>query len=168
MLNPDERSIDLDVVVPAPADAIWDAWTTQPGVITFFGPQANVELRIDGPYEILFHPFAETGSKGGEGCRVLAWQPQRMLSFTWNAPPHLPEVRHQHTHVTIRLYPEASGSTRVVLRHVGWGSGGQWDEAFAYFQEAWPVVLGRLQRRFAEGPVDWSEYLERRRQEMGK
>ena len=30
------------------------------------------------------------------------------------------------------------------------------------------MVLGWLGRRFTEGPIDWNEYLERRRQEAGK
>jgi len=164
MLNPEERSVDLEIVVPAPVEAVWEACASARGVTTFFAPQASVELRVDGPYEMYFNPYAAPGVKGGEGCRVLAWQPRKMLCFTWNAPPHLPDVRHQRAQITLRFYPEPGGTTRVAIHHAGWGSGGQWDEAFAYFSEAWQVVLGRLRRRFVEGPVDWTEYLEQRRE----
>jgi hypothetical protein len=60
------------------------------------------------------------------------------------------------THVTIRLEPIAASKTRVVLRHDGWGEGGQWDQAYEYFDRAWKkVVLTRLRYRFEVGPIDW-------------
>ncbi len=87
---------------------------------------------------------------------VLAVQPEHMLSFTWNAPPHLPEARGQMTHVTVRMEVGQNDQTEVRLYHDGWGSSGEWDEAFDYFNEAWKyVVLPRLAYRFEQGPVDW-------------
>src|SRR5262249_29821112 len=44
----------------------------------------------------------------------------------------------------------------VTLSHLGWGEGGQWDEAFKYFDNAWGRVLANLEKRFAEGPTDWT------------
>ncbi len=74
-----------------------------------------------------------------------------MLTFTWNAPPHLPEARAQRTYVTVRLKPIGDNETLVTLHHGGWGDGGQWDQAYAYFDKAWGNVLANLQKRFAEG-----------------
>jgi len=73
-----------------------------------------------------------------------------MLSFTWNAPPSLPEARQHRTHVTIRLYPLHDRQTRVALCHDGWGEDGEWDEAFSYFTRAWgEIVLPSLVKRFS-------------------
>lgn len=153
-----EPIIRGEVVVDATLDEVWEALTTEAGIRSFFAPAGNVDLRVDGPYEILFDPDAPPGERGAEGMRVLAFQPKTMLAFTWNAPPHLPEVRGQLTHVLIRLRRREDGRTQVTLVHSGWGEGGQWDEAFAYFERAWgDIVLPRLQYRFAEGPVDWSD-----------
>ncbi len=152
----DERVIFGEVCVEAHIDAVWEAWTTQDGIRSFFAPACNVALRVDGPYEMLFDLKAEPGSRGGEGTRLLAIEPKKMLSFTWNAPPHLAAVRKQYTHVLVRFFDLGDGRTRVRLRHDGWGEGGEWDAAFEYFTRAWnDVVLPRLKRRFAEGPVDW-------------
>jgi hypothetical protein len=43
---------------------------------------------------------------------------------------------------------------------VGWGEGGEWDKAFAYFSTAWPHVLQNLQESFSKGPVNWTNWLE--------
>jgi uncharacterized protein YndB with AHSA1/START domain len=104
-----ERAVRAQVVVEAPVDDVWDAWTTAAGIRSFFAPAATVELRVDGPYEILFNPDAPPGERGAEGMRILAFQPRKMLAFTWNAPPHLSEVRGQQTHVLIRLQPREGG-----------------------------------------------------------
>ena len=152
-----ERVIRATVDVPASVDDVWNAWTTQAGVLNFFAPACNIDIRVDGPYEMFFALDADPGSQGGEGVTILAIQPKKMLSFTWNAPPHLPTVRPQHTHVIVRLHPISSTQTRVTLHHDGWGEGDEWDRAYAYFSSAWQgVVLPRLRYSFEVGPIDWN------------
>lgn len=154
--NMEERAVHGEIVVNAGLEEVWNAWTTEAGAKTFFASACNIDLRPDGPYEIFFNPDAPPGERGGEGLRVLAVQPMQMFSFTWNAPPSLPEVRGQRTHITLRFFAEEDGRTRVTLHHDGWGNGGEWDEAYAYFTRAWnDVVLPRLKFRFESGPVDW-------------
>ena len=153
-----DRDIRGEVTVEASLDEVWNAWTTPEGIKSFFAPDCHVELRVDGPYEMFFDPAAEPNQRGGEGLKILAIQPRRMLSFTWNAPPHLAEVRRQRTHVVIRFFQQDDSRTRVTLLHDGWGQGGEWDEAYQYFVGAWlKVVLPRLQHRFSVGPVDWED-----------
>ena len=95
--------------------------------------------------------------------RFMALQRPRMLSFDWNAPPHLPQARAQRTFVVVRLAPIDAASTRVTLHHAGWGDGGEWDQAYAYFDRAWVSVLNNLKKRFDTGPQDWSAWMEQLR-----
>jgi uncharacterized protein YndB with AHSA1/START domain len=155
-----ERAIELEAVVHAPVEAVWKAWTTTAGVKTFFAPDANVELRVDGPFEIFINPFAKPGDKGADGMRIIGFQENKMLSFTWNAPPSLPEARKQRSIVILRFEPAGEKETKVKLYHVGWGDGGEWDKAFEYFSKAWPHVLANLQESFVKGPKDWTDWLE--------
>ena len=145
-----DRVIRGEVVVDAPLSDVWTAWTTKDGIKSFFALDCNIELRVDGPFEMFFLLDGEPGRRGGEGVRFLAIQPEKMLSFTWNAPPHLPEARAQWTHVTVRFFEEEGGCTRLTIHHDGWGEGGEWDAAFAYFEHAWlEAVLPNLVKRFA-------------------
>jgi len=84
-----------------------------------------------------FDADAPAGSRGGEGLVFLALQRPHMLSFTWNAPPELAEVRAHHTHVTVRLEPLANGCTRVYFYEDGFGVGEQWQKRIEYFRHAW-------------------------------
>jgi uncharacterized protein YndB with AHSA1/START domain len=155
-----DKAIDAEVIVPAPVGAVWQAWTTTAGIRTFFAPDANVALGVDGPFEIFMNPFAKPGDKGADGMRIVGFQENKMLSFTWNAPPHLPEARKQRTVVILHFEPMGEKATRVTLHHVGWGGGGEWDQAYEYFSKAWPKVLASLQESFTKGPKDWTAWLE--------
>lgn len=153
-----ERAIFKEALVAAPVEEVWKAWTTSEGVVSFFAPEAIIEPKPGGAFFVHFNPYAAPGMKGADDMRVLAVQAPKLLSFTWNAPPHLPEARAQRTFVAVRLAP-AEGGTRVRLHHSGWGEGGQWDDAYRYFDRAWGAVLASLQKRFAEGPRDWKAFL---------
>jgi len=154
-----ERAIDKQVVIAATLDEAWAAWTTRDGIVSFFAPEAVVEARVGGPFHIHFDPTAAPGMKGADEMRFMALQPKKMLSFDWNAPPSLPEARLQRTFVVVRFEPLAPHETRVSLHHSGWGDGGEWDQAYAYFERAWGNVLANLKKRFDSGPVDWTEWL---------
>jgi uncharacterized protein YndB with AHSA1/START domain/uncharacterized protein YciI len=148
-----ERVLAQEVVVKAPRAEVWRAFTTTEGVKTFFSPGAKVELRPGGAYEVYFAPEAPVGSRGCDGCRVLSYVPEEMLSFTWSAPPDFPELRWQRTFVVVQLADAGAGQTRVKLTQGGWREGAEWDKLHAYFDKAWGFVLGNLQKRFESGPV---------------
>jgi hypothetical protein len=118
---------------------------------------------VGGAFSIHFDPLAQPGSKGADDMRFMALQPKTMLSFDWNAPPHLPEARAQRTFVIVRFQPVGEKQTRVTLHHTGWGDGGEWDKAYAYFDRAWAGVLANLQKRWVEGPQNWNEWLDQLR-----
>jgi uncharacterized protein YndB with AHSA1/START domain len=158
-----ERAIDKSIDVPATLDEAWAAWTTREGIVSFFAPDAEIEPRVGGAFHIHIDPGAAAGSKGADDMRFMALQPKQMLSFDWNAPPSLPEARAQRTFVVVRLEPLGDKLTRVTLHHAGWGTGGEWDKAYAYFDRAWGNVLGNLKKRFEQGPQDWKPWLEQLR-----
>jgi uncharacterized protein YndB with AHSA1/START domain len=154
-----ERAIDKEIVVPIGLDAAWAAWTTRDGIVSFFAPDAVVDAKVGGAFHIYINPLAEPGMKGADDMRFLAVQPKQMITFDWNAPPHLPEARAQRTFVIVRFAAVDDKNTKVTLHHTGWGNGGEWDKTFTYFDRAWGNVLANLKKRFETGPMDWTEWL---------
>jgi len=151
----EERAIVGEVIVTCEIKEVWDAWTTEEGARSFFAPDCKIELKPSGAYEMYFALEYSPGFRGGEGCTVMAIEPMKMFAFTWNAPPSLPTVRGQFTHVVVR-FDEVSEGTSVSLLHDGWGTSFEWNKAFDYFESAWlSVVLPRLKYRFECGPIDW-------------
>jgi uncharacterized protein YndB with AHSA1/START domain len=166
-----ERAIDKEVVIAATLDQAWDAWTTREGITSFFAPDARIEPRVGGAFQVYMDPGAAPGMKGADDMRFMALQPKSMISFDWNAPPHLAQARAQRTFVVVRFEPLTPNSTRVTLHHTGWGTGGEWDATYNYFNGAWGGVLGNLKKRFDSGPQDWADWLrqlERWREEAAR
>lgn len=142
------RSLVKEAVVQAQPAEVWAAWTTNEGIASWWGPAAsNIELRIGGPFEILFSLDPPVGERGSEGCRILAYVPGESLSFTWNAPPHLP-LRSANTWVVLTFTPHGSDGTTLRLVHTGFLEGPDWDDYMAYFDNAWEYVLGLLRNHW--------------------
>lgn len=141
------RSLTRTEVVNADHTTAWRDWASAAAIAEWWQPRAsNIDLRVGGPFEILFNMDVEEGMRGSEGCRYLAYVPGEMISFTWNAPPHL-ALRSSNTWVVVTFTPAASGSTDVRLVHTGFLRGQAWDDYIAYFESAWEYVLD-LQRSY--------------------
>jgi len=138
-----DKKIIKTLKVNASVKECWRLWTTHEGLKSFFGIDNKVELKPGGAYEIYFLMDNPEGERGGEGNKVLSYLPESMLSFSWNAPPSIPEIRNQkhRTWVVLLFKKLDSQRTEISLSHFGWLEGDKWDETFDYFDNAWEVVL---------------------------
>jgi uncharacterized protein YndB with AHSA1/START domain len=132
-----DRSIVTTIDVNAPVDTVWARWTTEKGIKRFFAAEPHIELTTLGRFDLYFNPSAPEGQRGAENNRVLAWQQNQMLSFTWDAPPTFPDIRKQRTVVIVRFTELPGNKTSVTLTHTGFGNGKDWDTVFGYFGKAW-------------------------------
>ncbi len=145
------RSFKKEVVIDAPVSATFGAWASAEGWKGVYGlgssdARANIELAIGGRYEWLFD-----GVLGSNGCQVLSYIPDRMLSFSWNAPPSLAKTRMLRTWVVVEFEALSETQTRILLTHLGFGEGAEWDETYSYFDNAWSFVLGRMKAAMEDG-----------------
>jgi len=157
---PKQRVLTAEVLLPAPVEDVWAAWTTNEGIATFFAPKGIVDLRVDGTYDVWFNPDGAPGQRGAEGMRIVGIDPLKRFAFTWNAPPSIPTIRGQRTIVVLDFASAGPRQTRLTFTELGWGEGADWDKAYDYFDKAWgAIVLPRLVERFRTGPLDWSKDL---------
>ena len=140
------KIIKKSKLVQSNTENLWWKWTTHEGLLTFFGADNNVELKIGGTFEIYFLMDNPKGLQGSEGCQIISYLPNEMLSFTWNAPPDFSEIRNNEhkTWVVVNFNSIEKEKTLVTLHHVGWLEGEKWDEAYDYFNLAWETVLSWL------------------------
>jgi uncharacterized protein YndB with AHSA1/START domain len=151
-----ERVLEKEVTVNASADDVWKAWTTRGGVLRFFAPDARLDIRPGGAYEVLFDLDVPPGKQGSEGSKVLSFVPGRMLSFTWGAPPKYGKARKQLAQwVVVFFEPVGGKKTRVRLFELGWKKGKEGEAVYRYFDRAWNLVLRRLAYSFEKGAIDW-------------
>jgi uncharacterized protein YndB with AHSA1/START domain len=155
------RSIEYISIVEASLSDVWDAWTTNAGVQTFFAPESDIDLRIGGQYELYFDLDAPPGDRGSEGMKVQSYIPERMLAFDWNQPASIPDLRNIKTWVVVEFREMDDELSEITLTHLGFGEGSTtWNQAYEYFQNAWKKVLLRFERSVRIGAIDWNHRLQ--------
>lgn len=145
-----DKVLTLEVTIPAPRAAVWQAFTTSDGLSTWLTPGAVVDLRPGGEWTAHF-PGGKTG-----GGTILSYVPEEELVLSAMAPERFPTVRAERTRV--RFHFETKGdSTIVQLVQTGWKNGEEWDKAYEYLTVGNAQLLATLHRRFVSGPIDWAK-----------
>jgi uncharacterized protein YndB with AHSA1/START domain len=145
-----DKILTLEVTIPAPRAAVWQAFTTSEGLSTWLTPGAVVDLRAGGEWTAHF-PGGKTG-----GGTILSYVPEEEIVLSAMAPERFPTVRAERTRA--RFHFEAKGdSTIVQLVQTGWKSGEEWDKAYEYLVVGNAQLLATLHRRFVSGPIDWTK-----------
>ena len=151
-----QSKLEKEVLAEATQEQVWSAWTTVEGTKTFFAPDARIELKLNGRYEILFTPGPE-GKRGSEGSKVLSYAPMSMLSFSWGAPPMFEKSRAEMAQwVVLSFIPAGDKRTRVTMQEFGWKDTEESQRVYDYFDKAWPEVLASLAQSFVKSPIDWA------------
>ncbi|MBZ5576010.1 MAG: SRPBCC domain-containing protein [Acidobacteriia bacterium] len=145
------KSLVFEVTVPAPVDAVWEAFATSQGLSTWLTPGAVVDLRKGGEWTA-HYPGGKTG-----GGTILAFTPKREMILSAMAPEQLSTVRAERTTATFQFAAGAGGSTAVRLVQTGWKEGAEWDQAYDYLAQGNAQLLETLRRRFVSGPIDWAK-----------
>jgi len=135
--------LKMEVVVPAPVDAVWNAFTTSEGLSSWLTPGATVDLREGGDWTARF-PNGKTG-----GGTIISFIPKREIVMHALAPEWFPTVRAERTTATFRFTPQADSKTLVQLEQTGWKHGPEWDKAYDYLASGNAQMLDALRQRFA-------------------
>jgi uncharacterized protein YndB with AHSA1/START domain len=145
-----DKVLILEVTVPAPLSAVWEAFTTSAGLSTWLTPGAVVDLKEGGEWTAHF-PGGSTG-----GGTILSFVPEKELVLSAMAPDKFPTVR--ATRTKARFQFEAKGDSTVVrLTQTGWKEGEEWVKAYEYLTVGNAQLLATLHHRFVNGPIDWTK-----------
>ncbi|HEY6330916.1 MAG TPA: SRPBCC domain-containing protein [Blastocatellia bacterium] len=146
-----EKTLQLEVEVPASPEAVWEAFSTADGLKTWLGPEAEVEMRPGGNWLVKF-PGASTG-----GGNVLEFVEGKSITIAAMAPDSFPTVRRERTRAVFDFEASPDGKSTIVrLTQTGWKAGEEWDKAFEYLAKGNPMLLAMLRQRFTSGPIDWA------------
>lgn len=125
-----KRSIEVELNIPAPVDAVWRALTDARELTRWFPMQAEVTPGQGGKVTMIWDEI-RTDS------RIDAWEPNRHLRTVGWAPETPAEFTAGEKPITdlnalvLDYYLEAHGGTTVLrLVHSGFASGSSWDEEF--------------------------------------
>jgi len=142
------ETLNIERTFQAPAQAVFDAWTSeevlrrwfygQPGWET---PEAQVDLRLGGPVRIVMRN-PQDGAEHGGGGQYTEIDPPNRLAFTWTWD------RDADRETLIELdFEESDGATTVRFTH----SNLRDEESVRNHEEGWTVCFGNLERVLGAG-----------------
>ena len=140
-----ETTLRMQRTFQAPAQAVFDAWTSEEVLRRWFHaerdwetPEASVDLRVGGSVRVVMRN-PDTGAEHGGGGRYTEIDPPRRLAFTW-----LWDEDRRRTLIEID-FEEADGVTTVRFTHSD-----LWDEAAVRSHEGgWSRCFDNLERALA-------------------
>lgn len=142
-----DLTLRLQRTYQAPAQAVFDAWTSEEVLRRWFHaqhdwetPEAFVDLQVGGEVRVVMRN-PHTGDEHGGGGRYTEIDPPRRVAFTW-----LWDEETTRTLIEID-FEEVDGATTVRFTHTG-----LWDEAAVRAHEGgWTRCLDNLGRVLEAG-----------------
>ena len=110
-------------------------WPLKEG-FSFHAGRGPKEIFIEGRVGGRFYERFQDGTEFDVG-RVTAYQPPRMVTFTWKAPDW-----EGATEIEVRFNADGAG-TIVELEHRGWEAGPNTQKAGKGYEDGWNLVLAR-------------------------
>lgn len=139
-----------EVVVDAPVERVWNAWTTKEGIESWLVPHAEVDLRVGGAIRTNYNRDGHIGDEGTIVTHIMAFEPQRALITRFTAPPTAPQAKiAENTWGVMQLESITPSRTRIVLTSYGWKRGGDWDTARAFFEKGNAWTLEQLRSKLS-------------------
>ncbi len=148
------RILRESIVIAAPRQALWNAFATSDGLRSWEAPVAAIDLRVGGALEASYDPKARLGDPNNIKHEVLGFLPGELLLFRNVQAPH--GFKHQdlfaRTTTIIQFEDAGPGRTKVTVSGVGYGTGKDFDELYAFFHAGNAYLLEMLKAHFEGGP----------------
>jgi uncharacterized protein YndB with AHSA1/START domain len=106
------------VEIEAPPEVVFKALTDEKELVQWMPKEAKFDARVGGEYEFKYH-WADRGLDTVLRGKVLEFESNKKLSYTWDAETSEHSPRISGAVVTWILDPLPDGKTRVTLIHSG-------------------------------------------------
>jgi len=155
------RVLRHEAVVDAPVADVWEAFTTTEGVMSWMVPKAVVDFGIGGTLEASYSLDATFPSPNNIRHEFMAYLPHEMIAMrVVQCPPGTPNADILEKLWAVITFTPEGEKTRVAIAGAGYGEGEGYDAVYQFFDQGNTWTFGQLQKRFVEGPIDWSKQAE--------
>ena len=144
-----QRALQLSMDIPAPPQAVFEAFTTDAGFKSWAVAVARIDLRTGGEIEASYDPKAAIGDPNNIKNQIVTFIPGRLLVLrNVQAPKGFPgESEFRKTVTVIEFEPVAAGA-RVRLTNTGYGDSPEARTVYGHFEWGNAYTLAELKKRF--------------------
>ena len=156
------RILRHELIVDAPRDDVWKAFTTSEGWISWAVPVAFIDFRLGGTIETSYNPEAKLGDPANIRHEIISYMPGEMISLrVMQTPPQFPFRELMDGMWAVFTFEDmGEDKTRIISSGAGYLEGEGYDTLYGFFESGNAVSLLQLNTVLREGPVDWNEKLE--------
>ncbi len=148
------------IIVDAPVEKVWAAFTTDAGFETWAVPLAHITPGNGGMMESALFPGAKIGDANNVLNRIDVYLPEQLLvihnEHVPSGGPIDPET-YDKVRQMIAFEPVGAGQTKVTQTVIGFGDGVKFDDLYAHLRGGNAQYLSMLAKSFRDGPTDWSK-----------
>jgi len=148
------RYYEDSIIIDAPAQALWTAFTDTAAYRKWASPVAAVDFRIGGVIEASYDPKGHLGDPQNIKNAFVAYIPARLLVFrNVQAPDGLPgREAYPKTIKTVEFEALGPSQTRVTVSGIGFGAGADFDQLYGFFSRGDAGMLASLKAAMEAPP----------------
>ena len=147
----DDNKVIHEVIVNAPLDEVWSAFTTKKGLESWMAAHAEIELKVGGTMKTQYDPKGKVDDDKAIENMILSFEPRCMMSFKVAKAPKAFPFPNAIKNMWTVIYFEPSGekATRVRVVSMGFGKDDESKKMREFFNRGNAFTLKQLQKRFS-------------------
>ncbi len=159
-IDPDEmlnlaaanEPLACSAVVNAPVKEVWKAYTTAKGITSWMVASGTIDLRVGGLIRTSYKPGSQLTGPDVIENRILAFDPNRMLSMqTVRTPAKFPfKTAIKNVWTVLYFEPEGARKTRILCRMLGWDGTTESTRMRSFFMKGNQQELDELVKYFGK------------------
>ncbi|MEM7049527.1 MAG: SRPBCC domain-containing protein [Acidobacteriota bacterium] len=148
-----ERILYHQVILDAPRDIVWQAYSTAEGWRAWVAPLAEVDLRVGGTIRTNYNPEGELGDASTNTLTIVNYVPETLLTLRAELSKNWPKILQEDAEnlTNVLLFEELSDSkTRLRSYGIGYRDRPEYDELMTFFIQANEKLYRGLQDYVAQ------------------
>ena len=154
-----ELILNQEIMIEAPVEDVWAAYTTANGWTAWASPKAEVDLRVSGTIRTAYE--GEIGGSNTNTLQMVNYVPYRLLTLRADVSSDWPEIMQEDAHKlsNVILFDEvADGLTRIQSFGIGYTDAPEYEKLMDFFIKANESLYRNLKIYLETGSrFDWSQ-----------
>lgn len=149
----DTGAIVAEGIVESSVETVWEAWSTDRGLMSWLAPHASIDFRVGGAMRTNYDPAGSLGDSQTIENTILSFEPHRMLSLkVTKAPQNFSFPRAIHEMWTVMYFEPLAGSrTKVRVVSLGFSADDESQRMRAFFERGNLTTIEQLKRGLTAG-----------------
>lgn len=142
-----ELILEETVLIAAPIDKVWAAYTTTAGYTSWAAPVAEIDFRVGGTIRTHYDANAKIGDPKTITTRILNYVPNRVLTLQADVSENFPRIlkeQAEHLYNVILFEKVTTGTTRIVSYGLGYRDTKEMRDMMKFFISANKGLYAKL------------------------